>query len=642
MFSLITTVLGIVLAIVLAISTLYFGGSSISEGKARTIATKIIMQSQQMLAASDMYFADKGVYPSSTAELVSGGYLRSIPRAQGFSLISEAYAADGVEWSMPQPGVPVYELNGRVAVEVCREVNRQGSMTEPGILILPNETLALQCYGGNAGELSVVVTGKPTLLVMALAEDVTTGNIPASNESPNWFIPPDFTGTLPTADPSAPELVTSYQIRNSVGAVLTGVAFGDVAINEDDSYTVSIVNTGTAPIPLGAISATGNMFTKSASGCQAQSVVQPGQSCSMTLAFNPVGGESSIHFPYGIQEHSGSLNLDIAGVQQSLPLSGRGVGAIAQWPNDSYNFGSRMAGEPAYLVKEMKNLGNIAADFNFSLPSGMTATACNNIQPQGTCQVTFTYLPVAGVSLTGSASVTNVAKNVTRPIFSGTGVAPIKHLTMVSNGTGEAVPSTIDFGSQVVGVETSRYFNVYNTGNVPLVLGANPLDVSAPFSASGCANQTLQPGYQCTLNLRFNPTSGGPYSYSSFLTINASGGAVLTQGIAGTGFNTALVATSGADTGWIRLPHTTIKTLRISNSGDVALTLGSLPTFNSPFEKLSDACSGQVLAAGSFCEVQIRYTDRYSGSTMHIDLDGFYNGERAYRLQFSIAGGLNA
>lgn len=119
-------------------------------------------------------------------------------------------------------------------------------------------------------------------------------------------------------------------------------------------------------------------------------------------------------------------------------------------------------------------------------------------------------------------------------------------------------------------------------------------------------------------------------------------GPVHTQHIAGTGFNPQMIAKSGADTGWIRLPHTTIKTLQIQNTGDVPLTLSNLPTFNSPFEKLSDACSGQVLASGSSCNVQIRFTSTTSGQTMHIDLDGYFNGLKVKRLQFSIAGGLNA
>lgn len=194
MFSLIISIVSIALVAVLSAATLYYGGASYTSGQTRAVAAKIVAQSQQILAANDMFFTDFSRHPLSVQELVDGGYLRTVPVAAapaGLSILSNAWAAEGPQrWSMPQPGIPVYTLNANVTVDVCKEINLKGTLRRQGVLKRAYAELALQCYGEAADTLAVAATHDATALASVLPGAVASTPIPAGADSPDWLAPP--------------------------------------------------------------------------------------------------------------------------------------------------------------------------------------------------------------------------------------------------------------------------------------------------------------------------------------------------------------------------------------------------------------------------------------------------------------------
>ena len=80
MFSLIITLIGIVLVGVLAYATIFYGGDIITRSSANAEVATLLAQSAQIASASAAYTADHaGAKPQSLQDLVDGSYLSSIP-----------------------------------------------------------------------------------------------------------------------------------------------------------------------------------------------------------------------------------------------------------------------------------------------------------------------------------------------------------------------------------------------------------------------------------------------------------------------------------------------------------------------------------------------------------------------------------
>lgn len=195
MFSLIITIVSIALVAALALATLYYGGSAIERGNASARATELLTQSQQLLAAADLYRADKGAWPPSMEALVEQGYLRQVPQytaaadSTGFSRSAVAAAASAITWEMPAAGKPTFVLAGVTQQEVCKEVNRK-SRGDNGILKKAYTSAVTQCYG-ELSALKVVVSREPDALGTILpADSVDTGRTPGESEEGVWTVKP--------------------------------------------------------------------------------------------------------------------------------------------------------------------------------------------------------------------------------------------------------------------------------------------------------------------------------------------------------------------------------------------------------------------------------------------------------------------
>lgn len=195
MFSLIITIISVALVAALALATLYYGGDAFNKGRADAKAAQLLVQGQQLLAATDMYKVNHGVFPPNKQALVDGGYLKAVPLAQG-EAASSAWA-ENEEWEMPLPGVPVFVLPATEEAP-CKRVNFR-SYRMDGILKEVNESIAAQCYGTSTYK-TVVAKSGTNLTVLAGA--VTAGDPSLDPTVP--LTPTDF-GSVETTlpDPGA-------------------------------------------------------------------------------------------------------------------------------------------------------------------------------------------------------------------------------------------------------------------------------------------------------------------------------------------------------------------------------------------------------------------------------------------------------
>ena len=107
MFSLIITIISIVLVTALALATVYYGGSALKGSKSQAKAAEVVLQGQQISAAVDLYrTANNGALPPSMEALTQDQkYLSSKPN---------------VEWTFATDYV-VYPM---ADIEACKKANK--------------------------------------------------------------------------------------------------------------------------------------------------------------------------------------------------------------------------------------------------------------------------------------------------------------------------------------------------------------------------------------------------------------------------------------------------------------------------------------------------------------------------------------
>lgn len=201
MFSLIVTIVSIVLVALLTLATLYFGGSSLTKGEEESRAVTVLTQGQQVLSAADLFRAEIGRWPNSMDELLTKGYLKQIPSVRkaatatvgALDVTGLAFAQQGstlVQWTQPKAGEPTFLLPSSVSVKECQLINKK-SRGDNGILKQAHTTLASQCFGQDDANLSVVVSKTPATLASALdAALVKDGAIPTDSGAADWLVAP--------------------------------------------------------------------------------------------------------------------------------------------------------------------------------------------------------------------------------------------------------------------------------------------------------------------------------------------------------------------------------------------------------------------------------------------------------------------
>ena len=186
MFSLIITIISVALVAALALATLFYGGDAYESGQAKAEAAKLRNQGQQLVAAAEFYYLQKGEWPETIQKMVDDGFLTTVPVAQR-AAIQEALA--GKAWVMPVARQPLFTFD-EVTAEVCSTVN-QDSYGLKGILPKLQPGYMHQCFGPNKNDLLVVV-GRGSLPDLVAA--VNEGLLVPENVSYDPIPDPDDTG----------------------------------------------------------------------------------------------------------------------------------------------------------------------------------------------------------------------------------------------------------------------------------------------------------------------------------------------------------------------------------------------------------------------------------------------------------------
>ena len=388
----------------------------------------------------------------------------------------------------------------------------------------------------------------------------------------------------------------------SVTANPSSVSFGKVQVGVTQSTTATVTNSGGSNVTLSAVNVAGADF--STSGLTLPLTLSAGQSTSFSVKYKPTAAGSD----------NGTLTITSDGSNPSLaiPLAGTGVtdGALTSTPS-SISFGTVVVGTSQTVADTLTNTGGSSVTISSAAVTGAGFSVSGlslpvMLNPGQSANINVKFSPTAVGSPSGSLTITSDGSNPTLTIPLGGNA--------VADGALTANPSTVNFGTLVVGNNQTISETLTNSGGSSLKISAASAS-GAGFSISGLTlPATLNSGQSVSFSVKFAPSSTGSANGSvtitsdgsnPTLTIPLSGNAVadgsVTANPTSIAFGSVVVGSS----------QTTTQTL--TNSGGSNLKITGASASGSGFS-VSGITLPVTLSAGQSTSFSVKFTPTSSGS----------------------------
>jgi len=282
------------------------------------------------------------------------------------------------------------------------------------------------------------------------------------------------------------------------------LTYGTYSVGQTSpAQTVTLSNTGTTALKVNSAilggTDPGDFSVKNP--CK---VIQPGSSCTVSVAFKPTTfgyRTASLTVTYGTNPKT----------SQIVQLSGTGQTTNAAFSPNSLAFPILVVGTTSSpMTSTLTNSGPgvlTITSLTATGPYAFTTNCGSTLAVNASCQVVITFTPTTTGFFNGAVTATTNAQN--GPLAIG--------LT----GTGSNLlvsPLTVNFGNQAVGTTsapvTVTLTNVSNNSFLHLLpvtlTGNNKND----FSQTNNCGTKLSPGASCTVTVTFTPTATGARSAS--------------------------------------------------------------------------------------------------------------------------------
>lgn len=306
-------------------------------------------------------------------------------------------------------------------------------------------------------------------------------------------------GTLTVSYPGITE--TSVVTLNGTGVDTAPVVslpatfdVGSAPVATAVQQPVTISNIGNASLTISGFSLSGTNASDFSVAPGQCATVAAGATCAIQIGFNP---GSPLQKQATLTIADNGLNNP-----HSLTLTGTGVGPSIGLPTPTFigqvSLGSftkdqiliSNVGNADLLISSLSVTGQNASDFTTDI--GLCAT----VHAPSTCLISVTFTP----SATGTRNATIVIND--------NQVGSPQSFAVSGNGLGSAysVPSTFDFGNQVVSTSRPQVFTITNSGNLPLEISS--VVGTGDFSATeNCFS--VAAGASCAITVSFSPSSAG-------------------------------------------------------------------------------------------------------------------------------------
>ncbi len=381
-----------------------------------------------------------------------------------------------------------------------------------------------------------------------------------------------------------------------------GEDFGSVTVGAKQSQTLTLTNIGGSSVNISQASVSGAGFQLS--GITAPLTLNASQSMTFTIAFAPQASGSS--------SGTAAITSDASNASLTIALSGTGVapGALGSNPT-SLSFGSVTVGNKQSLSETVTNTGGSSVTISqvgisgtgYSL-SGITAPITLTAGQSATFTVAFA--PASAGTVGGNVTITSNASNPALTIpLSGTGVAP---------GALGSNPTSLNFGSVIVGSKQSLSETVTNTGGSSVTISQVGISGTG-YSLSGITTPvTLTAGQSATFTVVFTSQSAGSASGNLTVTSNASD-PTLTIPLSSTGVAPGGLGSNPTSLsfGSVTLGSNQSQSETVTNTGGSSVTISQVGISGTGYS-LSGITTPVTLTAGQSTSFTVTFTPASAGS----------------------------
>ena len=538
-------------------------------------------------------------------------------------------------------------------------VTVQGLGVSRGLAVTPSfEIFGAQVVGtiSQAQTLTAQNTGTTTLTLKPI---VVSSNFTESDECSAALAPGATCSiSLSFSPTSTGALAGSLVVSDTAGAVTTlvtlsgqgalpginaspsTISFGSLPVHTtSQAQTVTVSNTGSAPLQIGSVSGTGDFAETD--NC-AEKTIAPGSYCVLNVTMTPSTTGT----------RTGTIQIDDnADGAHLIALSGVGQQAGVSISPTSLAFGSlpivssaqaaSAAGTPLSVTITNAGTGSLTlggfstqGDFRENNNCGST------IAPGAVCTLTVTFVPTALGHRTGMLTITDNA---------GGGAQSVSLAGDGSPGGLTISPPVLNYGVQTVGV-TSQPQQAIVTNDTGDAIDNLVIAASGEYGQTNNCGSTLANGASCTLQITVTPVTQGAITGTvtvagALVAVDSSAAALNLTGIrndatgSGSALSLGVVAVSasalppgiGLSIPQLGFSVTAVgspssgQTVTLTNTGTAAsltgLTISGTNIAEFPF---TTTCTA-TLAAQASCTITIHFTPTQLGlrvGTLNIAANG--------------------
>jgi hypothetical protein len=273
------------------------------------------------------------------------------------------------------------------------------------------------------------------------------------------------------------------------------------------AQTVTLGNTGSAPLKISSIATTGDYTQTNNCG----GGLNAGTSCNININLKPTAA--------GTRSGTLSVTDNASGSPQTMALSGNGIAPAAALSPVTLTFANQLVGTTSAAQSvTLSNPGSAPLNISQIATAGdytQTNNCGSSLDAGASCTINVSFKPTNTGTRAGTLSVTDNASGSPQKVaLTGTGVIPAVNLA----------PTSLNFGKIPVGT-TSAPMNVTlsNPGTGILLIssmaltGPNPADYAQTNNCGG----SVAPGASCTITITFTPGATGNRNATLAITDNA-------------------------------------------------------------------------------------------------------------------------
>jgi hypothetical protein len=384
------------------------------------------------------------------------------------------------------------------------------------------------------------------------------------------------------------------------------------------TQTVTLSNTGTAPLTLRALTLSGSNAAdfKLGGTCALGGAVAAAGSCSLQISFAPTAiGTRMASLAVVSDASNGTATINLTGTGTAVPASAVTLSPLA------VDFGNVTVGSPvATRAVTLTNSGTAALSLGGISASGSgfaaTSTCGTSLATGASCNVTVSFLPASAATYTGELMVSsNAAGSPHATALTGAGVLP--SLPVLAWST-TATP--LSFTDTLVGSKSAaKTLTLTNKGPSNVTLGTIAVQgaMAAEFPLAGtCTNGlNLVAGASCNVLVAFSPAKMGLRTGSLSVTSNGSNPVAVALGgngvaQAATELSASVTALSFHDT--VVGAKSSALPVILRNTGSSPITLQNASIASPDFQGRLDRV-GVVLRPGDELQLKIWFTPTATG-----------------------------